>query len=134
MAYADTLELVVDLSSTAGTDSIHSACIPSQIAGASSNAVFVLKGVDLVAEATTAANGTNYAVITGYGADGSTSQFSRPTASVALTVDTVYAQTLTGGSNADFNPGDLIKVAVDQSNGTGAAVEGSLVFYFEKRR
>lgn len=137
MAYEDTYTVSFPVVAAAGTDSVEVACLPSTLTG-----TYVLKSADLVVAVATAAHATNVAVITLYGADadgaqGGTAQASWDTTTGqdgALAAGDVQALTLTGGSNADFEGGDLIEVFVDESGGTGAAIDCTMVLSFEKRR
>lgn len=137
MAVADTLVLSIPVVASAGTDKRVVSCVPNSVTG-----TYVLENADLVAAATTANHATNVADIILYGADadgaaGGTAQANWDTTTGqdgALTVGVVNALTLAGGSNADFSPGDLIEVFVDESGGSGAAVDATLVLTLKKRR
>ncbi len=115
----------------AGTD--EDMCVAVAQANISITAAYI------VPDATTAANGTNYAsidVTVGDTAAGSTNSAvtAMTTASTALTARTKRSFTLsTTVADLEVDAGEAIYVEHDQSNGTGAAVNGLLVIEWEYR-
>ena len=110
--------------------------LPPIFNAGSSNAKWLLVGADIIPQITQAASDTNYRTYKVYGKDLTTAQSTRATnvAGGALTAGTNYPQTLTGGSNAVFLPGDEVRVESGTGGGTEPADETQWVLTFELQR
>lgn len=136
MAQIDTLVLVANTLGASDTAGVSYVCLPAVLNGGSSNAKWKLVGLDLMPNITQSASDTNYRTYEVYGVDGSTAQSSRATnvAGGALTAGTRYSQTLTGGSNAIFLPGSVVKCSAGLGGGTEPAENTNWILTFELQR
>tara|TARA_Y100000114_G_C11732088_1_gene314174 strand:+ start:256 stop:621 length:366 start_codon:yes stop_codon:yes gene_type:complete len=85
----------------------------------------------LVPNATTGADGSNYAILTV--SNGSTSLAVRNTASAALTAGTAESLTLTATKELDFDALESLKI-VKSHAGSGATVDVEFLFVFDVAR
>tara|TARA_R100000773_G_scaffold43113_1_gene41127 strand:- start:32 stop:394 length:363 start_codon:yes stop_codon:yes gene_type:complete len=92
-----------------------------------------LKLVDILVtpNATTAADGSNYAILTVL--NGSTSLAVRNTQSAALTAGTAERLTLTSSVDLDFDDLESLKITKTHA-GSGATVDVEFAFVFDLRR
>lgn len=130
MAYVDTLTVTIPILAASNTALTRYGVVPSSLTGS-----YQLVGADLVNNVLITADGTDYRTITLNGVDGTTAQAARVTdvAGGNLAAGAVEALTLTGGSNAIFEPGDAIKVVCTEA-GTGPAIDCSVVCHLVKVR
>lgn len=90
-----------------------------------------LKEARLVADATVAANGTNFVIVKLQ--NGSTDLASRSMTG-GITLGVSESLTLSGGEGLDFSDLDELKVLYDQNGASGGAFDGGLLLVFEPRR
>lgn len=90
-----------------------------------------LSEILVVPNATTAANGSNYAILTVL--NGSTSLAVRNTASTALTAGTAESLTLTASKELDFDALESLKITKTHA-GSGATVDVEFLFVFDVAR
>lgn len=130
MSYADFIPLQVHIVAASNTAGVGYATLPSGLSGK-----YQLVSVDRVSNLAITANDTDYRTFTVYGADKSTAQATRVTtvAGGSTVAGTPESLTLTGGSNAIFEPGDAVRVAAAEA-GTGPACDETFTGLFKKIR
>lgn len=136
MARLDTLVLVANTLGASDTAGVSYVALPSVLNDGSTDAKWLLVGLTLCPNITQSASDTNYRTYEVYGVDGSTAQSSRATnvAGGALTAGTKYVQTLTGGANAVFLPGSVVKCSAGLGGGTEPAENTNWILTFELLR
>ena len=97
-----------------------------------------LESLDVLPNATSAANGTDYASYQAFAGIGSPTALcaARTTESTALTSKTIEAVTFSSGttSNREITRSNPLSVSVDTSPGSGVAIDLTFIPTFTKRR
>lgn len=130
MSYADFIPLQVHIVAASNTAGVGYATLPTGLSGK-----YQLVSVDRVSNLAISASDTDYRTFTVYGVNKSTAQATRVTtvAGGATVAGTPESLTLTGGSNAIFEPGDAWYVGAAEA-GTGPACDETFTGLFKKIR
>lgn len=130
MSYADFIPLQVHIVAASNTAGVGYSTLPTGLSGK-----YQLVSVNRVSNLAISASDTDYRTFTVYGVNKSTAQATRVTtvAGGATVAGTPESLTLTGGSNAIFEPGDAWYVGAAEA-GTGPACDETFTGLFKKIR